>query len=265
MSLRDRFLKEVATLGLPEGPEGDAPGAGKRSARLPEAVRRYLRYMGVAERTPDWSFRLSFTGWFRTKPEQRWMPCEAWQYSSGVAVARIFHIRVRMGGLLPVVARDTYREGRGRMLIRLADLVTIGDGRGDEYDTSELVTYLNDGVMLAPSMLLGLGVSWTEVDEGSFDVALTDHGRTVRARVFLDEQGAPIDFHTTDRFLPDPADPKKLMRAKWTTPMAGWERMGDRPLPTGGQAVWHLSSGPFVYADFRLAPATVAFNVQPGE
>jgi predicted transcriptional regulator of viral defense system len=68
------------------------------------------------------------------------------------------------------------------MLIRLMDLVTVGDGTGEAYDIGELVTYLNDGIVLAPSMLLVPEVRWTAVDATSFDVALTDHGRTVSAR-----------------------------------------------------------------------------------
>ncbi len=85
---------------------------------------------------------------------------------------------------LPVLGRDTYADGRGRMLIRLLDLITVGDGTGEAFDIGELVTYLNDGIMMAPSMLLVPEVRWSEVDAGSFDVALTDHGRTVKgARV----------------------------------------------------------------------------------
>ena len=37
-----------------------------------------------------------------------------------------------------------------------------------------------------------------------------------------------------------------------------------RPRPTGAQAVWHLPSGPFAYADFRLIPGSLVFNVPPG-
>jgi hypothetical protein len=38
------------------------------------------------------------------------MKCEAWQYNSCLAPARVFHIRILLGGMLSVVARDTYVE-----------------------------------------------------------------------------------------------------------------------------------------------------------
>jgi len=232
--------------------------------RLPEPAQRYLEFMGVAGRPQDWSFRLGFTGRFRTKPQKPWMKCEAWQYNSSLAVARIFHIRIRLGGLLPMMGRDTYVQGRGRMLIKLLDLLTVGDGTGEEYDIGELVTYLNDAVLIAPAMLLAPEISWSPVDASSFDLRLTDHGRTVQARVIVDERGAPREFSTTDRFCYDPDRPKQLVRVLWITPIAGWEVVDGRPLPTGAQAVWHLPQGQFAYADFRLIPGTLAFNVRPG-
>jgi hypothetical protein len=153
MSLYKGFLKEVASARLPASP---GPLETIRSAHLvslPEAVQRYAEYMGVVDRPQDWSFRLGFSGHFRVKPDQPWMNCEAWQYSNRPAVARIFHICIRFGGLVPVIARDSYLRGRGRMVVKLLNLFTIEDGIGEEYDTGELVTYLSDAVMIAPSTI----------------------------------------------------------------------------------------------------------------
>jgi hypothetical protein len=263
--MRKRFLKELASAGLPAAPAAADLITEADLAALPEPAQRYLRFMRVVDRPRDWSFRLAFTGRFRTKPDQSWMKCEAWQYNSRPAMARIFHIRIRFGGLIPVIGRDTYMKGRGRMLIRLLDLFTVEDGAGEEYDIGELVTYLNDAVLLAPAMLLAPEVAWAPVDANSFDVSLTAHGRTVTGRVAVGEDGAPKDFSTTDRFCYDPVNPKQLMRARWTTPVAGWQLIEGRPLPSGAQAVWQLSQGPFAYAEFRPMPGTLAFNVPPGQ
>lgn len=264
MSMYSRFLREVASAGLPAVPGPVEVVTSSQLASLPEPAQRYMRFMRVEGHPQDWSFRLGFTGRFRTKPQQPWMKCEAWQYNSRVTVARIFHIRIRFAGLVPVIGRDTYIRGRGRMLIRLLGLFTIGDGTGEEYDIGELVTYLNDAVLIAPSMLLVPEISWASVDATSFDVTLTDHGGAVTARVIVGGDGAPTDFSTTDRFCYNPDEPKSLMRARWTTPIAGWEVIDGRPRPTGAQAVWHLPRGPFAYADFGLIPGSLVFNVPPG-
>lgn len=220
--------------------------------------------MRVVGRPRDGSFRAGSAGRFRTGPRKSWMKCEAWQYNSYSPVARIFHIRIRLAGVLPVLARDTYQGGHGRMLVRLFDLLTLADGRGDEYDIGELVTWLNDAVLIAPSMLLGPAVTWAADARDCFDVSLTDSGRTVTARVSINDNGQPVDFSTNDRFCYNPDDPRKLIRARWTTPVSEWQILEGRPVPKRAQAVWHLEQGPFAYADLHLRPGTMAFNVQPG-
>jgi hypothetical protein len=263
-----KFMRELAGLGLPRSPGPDVnlgPVTEADIDPLPEPARRYLRFMRAVGRPRDWSFRLGFKGRFRRSHDEAWMKCAAWQYNTRLALARIFYIQIRFFGIVPVLGRDTYVDGRGRMLIRLMDLVTVGDGTGEAYDIGELVTYLNDGIMLAPSMLIVPEVRWTEVDTKSFGVALTDHGRTVSARVFIDERGAPINFETTDRFYSDPKNPARVTRCRWTTPMEGFQEIGGRMLPTRGQAVWHLPEGELAYADFTLQPGSVAFNVAPGD
>jgi hypothetical protein len=266
--MRRKLMRELAALGLPAGPGPDhdlAPVTETDLEPLPGTVRRYLRFMKVVGRPRDWSFRLGVTGRFRRSRDEAWMRCEAWQYNTRLELARIFHLRLRLFGIAPVLARDTYARGRGRMLIRLLDLVTVGDGIGEAYDIGELVTYLNDGIAIAPGMLLVPEVQWTGVDARSFDVALTDHGRTVQARVFVDKRGAPVDFETTDRFYSDPKNAARVTRCRWTTPLDRYRDVGDRRLPTGGRAVWHPpGEDELAYVELTFLPETLAFNVAPG-
>jgi hypothetical protein len=265
--MRNKFMREVAACKLPRSPQADvnlAPVTEADLESMPDAARRYLRFMGVVGRLRDWSFRLGLTGRFRRSRDEAWMKCEAWQYNTRLGPARIFYIQIRFLGFVPILGRDTYLEGRGRMLIRVLDLITVGDGSGEPYNIGELVTYLNDGVFIAPSMLLVPEVRWSNVDANSFDVALTDHGITVSARVFVNERGAPINFETTDRFYSDPKDVTKMTRCRWTTPVEGWQQVGGRWLPTRGQAVWHMPAGELPYADFAFDATTLAFNVTPG-
>jgi hypothetical protein len=67
--------------------------------------------------------------------------------------------------------------------------------------------------------------------------------------VFVDDDGRPRDFRTTDRWADLPGGP---VRAPWTTPVAGWTVVEERPLPTGGAAVWHLPDGEFRYGEMTL-------------
>ena len=262
MSTHSRFLRAEAAAGLPPGPALNEQVSDGDLSHLPSPVQRYLGFMGVAGRPPDWSFRARFHGRFRLRPAQRWMRYDAWQYNCATPVSRISHMRISWAGIVPMLGTDTYLRGRGRMQGKLLNAVTVANGQGPEFDVGELATYLNDAILVAPSMLLGPATSWAEVDDRCFDVTLSDSGLTATARVWLDERGAPSDFSTTDRFAALPGGP---VQARWTTPVAGWEFFGDRPLPTGGSAIWHLSEGPFVYAEGRFVPDSIEYNVAPGE
>lgn len=229
-------------------------------ASLPEPVRRYLRFMGVIGRPRDWSMRAHFKARFRRAPGE-WVTCEALQYDSRLKLSRVFYMQLALKNLLPVTVRDTYLAGHGRMRAKAFDLVKVVDGEGPELDVGELVTYLNDAILMAPSLLLGPETTWKEIDASSFDVTLTDGATHVTARVWIDEQGAPSDFSTTDRFFDQP-DGKRI-RTEWRTPVSGWQEVDGRKLPTRAEAVWQLPSGPFSYADFSIDPSLVAFNVAP--
>jgi hypothetical protein len=227
---------------------------------LPPPVRRYMRFMGVVGKPRDWSLRARFIARFRLD-RGPWLKCEALQYDTRLQLSRVFYMQLSLKGLLPVTVRDTYFRGRGTMQARAFDAVTVAQGKGPEIDVGELVTYLNDAILMAPSLLLGPEVTWREVDDSSFDVTLRDGALSVSARVWLTEQGAPRDFSTTDRFFEMPGG--KRVRTEWRTPVSGFQDVGGRKLPRQAQAVWQLPDGPFAYADFSVDPSQVSFNAPP--
>jgi hypothetical protein len=248
------------TAGLPSGPDGTAPVTDADLAALPGPAQRYLRFTGAVGRPRDRSLRARWTGSFRLRPGAGWAPFVAQQYNTAPVPGRVYAMRLTLAGVLPMDGVDTYLDGAGRMRGTLLGLVRVADGSGPEFDTSELVTWLNDAVLLAHTMLLEPAVTWTAVDDTAFDVALTDAGRTVTARVTVDDRGRVQDFGTEDRYAALPGGPT---RARWTTPVDGWTTSGERPLPDGGRALWHLPEGPYEYGRARVDPRAVAWNSAP--
>ena len=223
---------------------------------LPFAAQRYLRFMGVPGRLPAQALWARCTGSFRRSRTSRPGRCETWQYNQATPVIRLFRMRVRFGPLM-LTGWDTYEHGHGRMRGTVLG-VPVVDGHGPTFDTSEQVTWLNDAVLMAPSMLLHPAVRWSDgADPNSFVLDFTDAGRTVRAEVRTDERGAPLTFATDDRYADLPGG---LVRARWSTPVEGWTVRSGRPCFTRAGAVWHLPDGPFRYA--TLTPTDVI--VKPG-
>jgi hypothetical protein len=63
----------------------------------------------------------------------------------------------------------------------------------------------------------------------------------------------------------DPDEPKKgMVRARWSTPIAGYRCVEDRMLPVAASAVWHMPRSEFCYARVTFAPKWFMFNGGPG-
>lgn len=231
-------------------------------AALPPLVRRYFTFMGATGRPRTKSLRTRFTGRFKIGLKGGWQPCEGWTYISREGGAfRFFEMRLKFLGWMPLRVHDVYQDGAGRLSARLFGLFPVASGRGPELDAGELVTFLNDAIMGAPDLLLGPETAWREVDDRTFEVALTDAGNRVSARVTVDERGAPLDFATDDRYFVDSSDPgRPPVRTRWTTPVAGWGSVAGRAVSLGGRATWHFPEGPFTYAELRLLTGSVAFD-----
>jgi hypothetical protein len=258
-AMTTKHEREVAHLGLPAPSATTEPVTERELASLPAPAQRYLRFMKVVGRPRDVAFSARLRGRFRASPSAGWQAIETWQYNlAAPELARLFFMRLRFFGL-PVQGRDFYLRGRGSLVIRPLDLFTVQDMRGPELDLGELVTWLNDAVLLAPSMLLGTATTWTAVDDGAFDLALRDREHVVTARVFVDERGAVTDFHTDDRWLTPPGSQTRT-RTRWTTPVAGWHRAGDRMLPTRAGATWKRPEGDLPYAEIEFRAGDVTYG-----
>lgn len=252
------FLRGLKQAGLDAEPGQSAPVTEDDLAGLPTSVRRYLGFMRVVGRPPDWSFGAHLTGRFRRSDREPWMPADAWQYNSRLELVRMFRMRLLFGGCVPMTGWDTYRHGRGRMEGKLLGVYPVAEGGGEPFDIGELTTYLNDAVLLAPGMLLALDTSWFDGSDDTFRVELRDAGRAVSAEVSLDANGAPTSFTTTDRFMDRPGGP---VRTRWSTPVDGWTVVQGRRVCTSAAAEWHLASGPLRYAELSLR--SIGFNMSP--
>jgi hypothetical protein len=217
-------------------------------SRLPEPAQRYLNYTGVIGKPWIDTVRIKYAGIFRLAADKPWMPIKAEQVYTTNPPAFRWRARFKMFGLWIVTGDDTYQNGHGHMFGKIAGLFNIFDARGPEIDQGTMMRYLNEMTWF-PIALLSDYVTWQAVDEQSFDVTFTDHGKSVTARFFIAPDGRLINFSTM-RYREHKG---QYTLDRWDTPMTEWGVLGGLNLPIRGQAVWKLPGGDLPYADFTLS------------
>lgn len=252
------FVRAVRAARVPAVPLDPGPVTGADLAPLPQPAQRYLHFMGVPGRPRDRSLFAHLVGRSRRREGRPWTPCDAWLFASAVEPARILRMRHEVAGV-PATRRDTYVRGRGRTCSHVLGVLPVHRDAGPKADTNQLVGWLCDVVLMAPSMLLGPATTWTTgPDAGSFGVAVADRGRTASVRVLLDARGAARELWTDDRYA---ALPGGVERVRWHMQVDGWSVVDDRPRMTGASTTWDLLCEPFRYGE--LALAALELNVPP--
>jgi hypothetical protein len=213
-------------------------------ASLPAPVQRWLQASGAIGRPRARTVRLVQRGGLRTAPDQPYLPAEAKQYFIVDEPGFVWSVDVTMMRVVPVVGRDTYVDGRGRMLIKAGGLVTVADGTGPTFDQGAALRFLGE-VIWFPSGALAPYITWEPIDDRRAKATLTFKGMTVSAVFEFDERGRFAGM-TAQRYY----DGKSL--ETWVIPVTEWKTIRGIEMPVRGGAVWKLASGDFDYYQWEI-------------
>lgn len=223
-------------------------------ACLPVPVQRYMRFTGVLGKSWINTVRIRYQGLFRTAPDNPWMPISVQQCYTTNPPGFLWKARFKIAGLPILSGNDIYKAGHSHMSGKLAGLLTVIDGKGEEIDQGTMVRYLQEMTWF-PIAYLGDNITWTPVDDHCAEVTLTDSGKTVSARMFFDDSGRLLSF-VARRF----GDFKEgFVVNTWATPTTEYATFCDLKLPAAGIGVWQLPSGDFPYVNIHLT--SVEYNV----
>ena len=150
-------------------------------------------------------------------------------------------MRIDVARVLPMFGTDSYLGGVGRMHGTLLGLFTVADGAGLDFNLAELVTWVNDAVMLAPSMLRRCDGAPSTTTRSSWSPPTTATPSPPRVLVGPG-LGRPVEFITDNRWyaaqLGHRCEPDGAAPVRGMGPPASWPASAH-----GGCAVWHLPDG----------------------
>ncbi len=216
---------------------------------LPSPVQKYIHFTGAVGKPKIHNLRAVFSGSMKQKPGGNWMKIHSQQYNFFDDLARLFYIRSKMFGI-PFDGLHLYTGSHATMEIRIANLFTVADARGEQMDQGETVTMFNDMCLLAPATLIDKNIAWKEINGLAVEAEFTNGKNTIGATLCFDETGALTNFISMDRFLS--SDGKTFLNYPWSTPVNAWKDSNGRKVPSYGEAIWQTPEGPFVYGRFDI-------------
>jgi hypothetical protein len=215
---------------------------------LPDPVQRWLQYSGVIGRERPISVRLKQEGEIRLGPDQAWMPFTAEQYYTTTPPAFIWRIQTRMMSVIPISGQDMYRDGRGRMEIRLLSLLPVVNETGEHMDQGTLLRYLNE-TMWFPAGAVSPYINWEEVNDNTATATMRYGDVEATATFFFDDEGRMTNM-TAQRYQDAGGGEFKLL--PWWTPISDYGTFDGVRVPIAGEGVWEEQWGEFSYVRIRI-------------
>jgi hypothetical protein len=203
---------------------------------LPEPVKRYLFYCGFVGRKKQWYTQLSWANVeMKLSSGGKWRKMECTQFNSVPEPVRIVHMKMRVGGILPLEARDKFQNGQGNMLVRLMRMFTLADVRGREMNESALVTLLSEALLI-PAYAVQPYIRWEAIGL-SRAVAFISGGEEVVHGVFVfNEAGEFIRFESLQRWKTGKRG--HLKRTPWRITVSDYVNRDGIRHPTRASAAW---------------------------
>ncbi len=214
---------------------------------LPQPVHRYLSYTGVVGKPMVETVQLHQSGAMHPSNRLPWIPLEADQYYSVNPPGFIWDGKIRIGPFPLMRARDRYLAGAGNMQVKVCSLFPVVNATGPEMDQGSMMRYLSEMIWF-PSAFLSPNISFEPIDDHSAKVTFADHGRSVDATMYFDDEGRMTNL-VAQRFR---SVGTTFELATWETPITEYGQFEGLKLPIRGQAVWKLLEGDFAYIDVEI-------------
>lgn len=227
-------------------------------ASLPRPVQKYFHYTGYLGKRKMSCAQLNWQDTFiRLSPRHDWMSITYQQVNAVPKPFRSALIQAKMMGIFPLEGRDIYQEGQGNMLIKLAKLLKVADGKGAQMNQSALVTVLSEA-LIVPCYALQPYIRWLPADDLTAKAVITDHGIEASGTFTFNEAGEFVAFETDDRFYSETG--KDYKKQKWSVLASQYIEKDGVLIPSAFQAVWHSVDGDFAY--FKGTLADITFNIE---
>jgi hypothetical protein len=218
---------------------------------LPECIQRYMKYIGCIDKPKISNVHILF-GETKHIKDPNSKPtdlrfCE--QYNFSEVPYRNFYMKGKMKGL-SFEGKENYIEGKGKMHIKLLNILSVVNLKNKEIDESALVTYLAECALI-PSGFLNKNIVWQAIDSNTVRATIIDNNNSISGIFYFNEIGELIKFVSDDRYYITTEN--IFVKMQWVAEMGNYRLMNcGFKLSSYLRATWKLPEGDFLYFDGQI-------------
>jgi hypothetical protein len=243
-SFERRIAREIDALLANARPKNAQTITERDLERLPEPVRRWLRYSHVVGTNLPTTVRLRQDGEFQMEG-RGWMPFAAEQYFTINPPGFVWKATFQMAPLVSVSGRDQYRLGEGSIEMRVLSLIPVATKSGGGLNQGALLRFLGE-VQWFPASALADYIAWEAVDADVARATMTYGGIAAPMMFRFDGDGRLIEL-TAVRY-----NDARGRHESWVNLNDLDQEFGGIRVPVSGQARWDYESGPYPYIRWRI-------------
>lgn len=189
------------------------------------------------------SVRTMQKGEIRMSPKARWVPFTAEEFTDATRSNFRWDARLDPGKISSPTVTDAYEEGHGRLVVKVAGVVTIQKVAGLDADKGELQRYLSSIAFCPPILINHASLDCAAV--GSVTLRVHDRKDSTGATVDLDvsEEGQPLRCRAVRPRIVG----KQAIMTPWSGSCTEFREWEGLRVATRLEVLWHLPEGPFTY------------------
>jgi hypothetical protein len=249
---RKKVKTEILNLVKLQGDPKEGKITEKDISHLPENIKRWMRNSGVVGNKRVKIARLEEKGYMRLDPEKnKWVFASAKHQIGIFDPAFVWDVKAEMFPSIYIYGRDYYLEGNGGLEMRLMNLFKVADeSNGHKINQSSFQRYLLE-LPWYPHAALNKNMKWTQMEDGSARVVMSNRGIVGEARYWFDDEGNVAKCSAL-RYKETAADSPLL---ECIGEVHGTIEFDGIRIPKEVYVTWVMPKGPFTWFKVEVSKA----------
>ena len=224
---------------------------------LPVPVRRWLEHSNTVGKPITQSAILHQKGEMKTKPNGKWIPFEAEQYTSIKNVAFIWKTEIQTSPFLYISGLDKYETSGGTMTMKLYNLVPVTQSTGSATNQGSLLRFLAE-ICWMPSASLNHNIQWEQIDSVSARATIQS-GHTKVSGIFIFNLNGDFERFEADRYYIKGKEEPRLEKWVVSTVPGAYKLFDGVRIPYKSELTWRFKEGDYNW--LRIELTDIDYNI----